>query len=282
MYVAAGPGTVLYVSGTNGITFTTPIAMTFTASSPGTAYQFTTVSASPALVIGASGNVGIGMTNVSGGALNITVASQPAIYMVGALAQGAAQIYFTNDVGSVLLVGLGGSTNISAPNIAFFNTNAAGYAFAMSNAPVASLTATGLGFGITAPAYAFDAAGSVNVTAQYRIGGAITLQLSAGTLLLQLAANNYVGLGPNSMLFSTGGAGGGASTYLFDTTSQLTGGATLFLVRNFGQAQFSVSAEGNVAVPNIQQFADLATAQIALGTGTRILWFDSANIVHVT
>lgn len=283
MYVASGPGTVLYVSGTNGITFTTPITMTFTASMSGVnAFQFVTASASPALVIGASGNVGIGMTNVSGGALNISVASQPAIYMVGALAQGAAQIYFTNDVGSVLLVGLGGSANASAPNTAFFNTSGAGYAFALSNAPVASLTAAGLGIGTTAPAYALDAVGSVNVTAQYRIGGAIALQLSAGTLLLQLAANNYVGLGPNSMLFSTGGAGGGAATYLFDTTSQLAGAANLFLVRNFGQAQFSISATGNVTLPGIMQFADLATAQIALGAGTRVLWFDSANIVHVT
>lgn len=229
-----------------------------------------------------AGRIAIGMTGTTNGMLSITMSTTPAIYMLGNIAAGAAQIYFANDISSVLLIGLGGSTNTSAPNTAFFNTSGVGYAFALNNAARVSITTTGLGIGTTTPAFALDAVGGVNVTGAYSIGGSTVMQLSAGTLLLQLAANNYIGLGPNSMLFQTGGAGGGAGTYLFDTTSQLAGGANLLLVRNFGQAQFSIGATGNVAVPNIQQFADLATAQIALGAGTKILWCDPTNAVYVT
>lgn len=238
MYVASGPGTILYLSGTNGVVLTTPLAMGFTASTPaGPAYQFATTSGT-AMAILASGNVGIrnaspqfaldvggdinttGVLRVSGaaypapgqiqtpwtsnidggnftlsnvgflsigsgplnnGLLNITTSTYPGIYIISPNAPGAAQMGFSNDVGSVLLIGLGGSTNSSAANRVFLNTSASnGYAFALNNSAVLTITPQG------------------------------------------------------------------------------------------------------VALLGIQQFADLATAQAALGAGTRVLWIDNNNVVHVT
>lgn len=117
------------------------------------------------------GRVSIGGTSIVNGLLNITSASMPMVYMSMSNNAGAAQLWFTNDILSTFLLGLGGSTNAPAPNLAFFNTSAAGYAFAAMNAEVLRINSTGMGWKNTSPAYPLDVVGDVNVTGVYRVNG---------------------------------------------------------------------------------------------------------------
>lgn len=89
----------------------------------------------------------------------------------------SAGIRLTNDLASVLQMGLMGSGTAGSPNTMNLNTSSAGITFSMVNVEKVRINSAGIGVNLINPAYAIDVAGDINVSGQYRVGGVPLMEL---------------------------------------------------------------------------------------------------------